>query len=115
MDDTLIKQLYTFVLPHLNQQNINEGLGLLFKISDQLNKLDTNIQILNTKNTHLVEENKFYKVQILELIKELNKDLSKLDNNNITNLLQMTKYQLEEHKNRNHMNFTNGNSMEKST
>ena len=48
--DTLMKQLYTFVLPNLNQQNINEGMGLLFKISDQMNKLDANIQILNTKN-----------------------------------------------------------------
>lgn len=113
--DALMKQLYTFVLPHLNQQNINEGMGLLFKISDQLNKLDTNIQILNTKNAHLVEENKFYKDRILGLIKELNKDLSKLDNTNITNMLQMTKYQLEEQKNIKHMDSTNVDSMEKST
>lgn len=113
--DALMKQLYTFVLPHLNQQNINEGMGLLFKISDQLNKLDTNIQILNTKNAHLVEENKFYKDRILGLITELNKDLSKLDNTNITNMLQMTKYQLEEQKNIKHMDSTNVDSMEKST
>ena len=113
--DALMKQLYTFVLPHLNQQNINEGMGLLFKISDQLNKLDTSIQILNTKNAHLVEENKFYKGQVIELIKELNKDLSKLDNTNITNMLQMTKYQMEEQKNIKHMDSTNVDSMEKST
>ena len=113
--DALMKQLYTFVLPHLNQQNINEGMSLLFKISDQLHKLDGNIQILNTKNAHLVEENKFYKNQIIELIKELNKDLSKLDNTNITNMLQMTKYQLEEQKNIKHMDSTNVDSMEKST
>ena len=113
--DALMKQLYTFVLPHLNQQNINEGMGLLFKISDQLNKLDTTIQVLNTKNTHLVEENLFYKSQLIELMKEFIKDLSKLDNTNVTNMLQMTKYQLEEHKNIKHMNSTNVDSMEKST
>lgn len=113
--DALMKQLYTFVLPHLNQQNINEGMGLLFKISDQLNKLDTNIQILDTKNTHLIDENKFYRNQLIELMKELNKDLSKLDNTNITNILQMTKYQLEEHKNIKHIDSTNVDSMEKST
>ena len=90
-------------------------MGLLFKISDQLNRLDTNIQILNTKNAHLVDENKFYKGQVLELIKELNKDLSKLDNTNITNMLQMTKYQLEEQKNIKDMDSTNVVSMEKST
>ena len=110
MDD-LIKELYTFVLQHLNQQNINEGMGLLFKISDQLNKLDTSIQILNTKNTHLVEENKFYKGQVTEVIKELNKDLSRLDNTNITNMLQMTKYQLEEQR---HMDYANVVLSEKS-
>ena len=113
--DALMKQLYTFVLPHLNQQNINEGMSLLFKISDQLHKLDCNIQILNTKNAQIVEENKFYKNQIIELIKELNKDLSKLDNTNITNMLQMTKYQLEEQKNIKHMESINVDSMEKST
>ena len=90
-------------------------MGLLFKISDQLNKLDTNIQILSTKNTHLVDENKFYKSQLIELMKELNKDLSKLDNTNITNLLQMTKYQLEEQKSIKQMESTNIVSMEKSS
>ena len=113
--ESLMKQLYTFVLPHLNQQNINEGMDLLFKISDRLNKLDNNIQVLNTTNTYLVEENKFYKNQIITLIKETNKDLSKLDNTNITNLLQLTKYQLEDLKIKNNIESTNIVSMEKST
>ena len=112
--DCLMKQLYTFVLPHLNQQNINEGMELLFKISQQMNKLDANIQILNTRNSHLNDENKFYKSQIVEHINKLNTELSKLDNTNITNLLQMTKYQLEELKSTRNVDPTSLVPMEKS-
>lgn len=96
--DGLQKNLYKFIFPHLNQQNIHEGLGLLFQLNDEINKLKCLYETEKLKNTFLTEENKYLKSTVVEHIENITKDLSKLDNTNVVNMLQLTKYQLEEQK-----------------
>lgn len=93
-----MKQIYNFILPHLSQQNINEAMNILFKLADDIGKLKTQNEVLMVKNTQLLEENKYIKSHLHNLLNEMKSDIHHLDNSNLINLLHLTKYQLEEQK-----------------
>lgn len=98
-DNTVVRQLYTFIVPHLHQQNINDGMSLILKLNELIKSLESKNSILNTKNEYLLKENEHLrninqenKVAFLDL----KRDVQALSNTNSTNMLQMTKYQLEQ-------------------
>ena len=96
-----IKEINNFMLPHLHQQNIREGMGLIFDLTEQFNNIHNEISVLNTKIEFITRENDIYKTQMKEMsdmYRNLDYEIKKLDNTNIVNLLQLTKYELEEQK-----------------
>jgi hypothetical protein len=98
-----IKELNNFMLPHLHQQNIREGMGLIFDLTEQFNNLHNEICVLNTKIEFITRENDIYKTQkkeMLDVYVKIDTEIKKLNNTNIVNFLQLTKYELEEQKNK---------------
>lgn len=113
----IIEQLYKFILPLLNQHNINDGISLIFKLTDCIKKLENKVDLYETKNKLLHEENIFLKKckdENKESFLTLKEDIHQLSNTNIVNMLQMTKHQLEEMKDQIKMNKSqnNGETME---
>ena len=110
--DGIIEQLYTFILPLLNQHNINDGISLIFKLTDCIKKLENKVDLYETKNKLLHEENMFLKKckdENKESFLTLKEDIHQLSNTNIVNMLQMTKHQLEEMKEQIKMNKSQQN------
>tara|TARA_Y100000389_G_C16992732_1_gene285731 strand:- start:22 stop:390 length:369 start_codon:yes stop_codon:yes gene_type:complete len=108
----IIEQLYTFILPLLNQHNINDGISLIFKLTDCIKKLENKVDLYETKNKLLHEENMFLKKckdENKESFLSLKEDIHQLSNTNIVNMLQMTKHQLEETKEQIKMNKSQQN------
>lgn len=108
----IIEQLYTFILPLLNQHNINDGISLIFKLTDCIKKLENKVDLYETKNKLLHEENMFLKKckdENKESFLTLKEDIHQLSNTNIVNMLQMTKHQLEEMKEQIKMNKSQQN------
>lgn len=108
----IIEQLYTFILPLLNQHNINDGISLIFKLTDCIKKLENKVDLYETKNKLLHEENMFLKKckdENKESFQTLKEDIHQLSNTNIVNMLQMTKHQLEEMKEQIKMNKSQQN------
>ena len=102
--DTIQKKLQNFIFPHLNQQNIDEGLTLLFQLSDEINNLKHLHEIEILKNKFYIEENEYLKSKIdmfAEDFQNINNEMVRLDNTNVVNMLQLTKHQLEEQKKKN--------------
>jgi hypothetical protein len=96
-----IKELNAFMLPHLHQQNIHEGMSMIFELTKYFNQLQNNICILETKLEYITRENELYKTQLKEtngMCEKLKDDIQSLNNTNIVNFLQLTKYELEERK-----------------
>lgn len=103
----ITEQLYTFMLPLLNQHNINDGISMVFKLTVYIKKLENTIDILDAKNKLIHEENIFLKKTMDEnrnSLQALKEDIQQISNTNIVNMLQMTKHQLEEMKEQSKMN-----------
>jgi hypothetical protein len=95
----IVEQIFTFILPLLNQHNINEGILLVFKLNDYVKEQENNVNILETKCKIITQENEYLKKMIDQNTQNyisLKEDLHKLCNTNLVNMLQMTKHQLEE-------------------
>lgn len=102
MDNTVVQQLYAFIIPHLHQQNINDGMTLLLKLNELIKNLENKNNILNTKNEYLLKENEYLRTTNQEnkvAFLDLKRDIQVLSNTNSMNMLQMTKNQLEEMRN----------------
>nr|QOI90323.1 hypothetical protein HWQ62_00186 [Pyramimonas orientalis virus] len=96
-----IKTLHNFLLPHLHQQNIQEGLGLMFDLTEKYNQLQNEVCVLHTKLEFLTRENDIYKRQSEETqtnCDSLLTEIQRLNNTNLVNFLQLTKFELEEQK-----------------
>lgn len=105
--ETTLKQLYSFVLSHITRENSNDVLALMFKLSDEINKLNNTIKIMETTQQYIMQENKHLKTELSskierrfdkvdECLDSLNTSIYRVDNSNVVNMLQLTKYQLEE-------------------
>jgi|UniRef100_A0A6C0BNJ9 predicted nuclease with TOPRIM domain len=95
----IVEQIFTFILPLLNQHNINEGILLVLKLNDYVKEQENNVNILETKCKIITQENEYLKKMIDQNTQNyisLKEDLHQLCNTNLVNMLQMTKHQLEE-------------------
>lgn len=97
----VIPELYNFLLPHLHQQNINEGMNIIIKLNDCIKSLEHKTDLLNTRLEYFIKENELLRKinrEHMEAITKMHREMQQLSNANTANLLQMTKYQLEEMK-----------------
>ena len=97
----VIPELYNFLLPHLHQQNINEGMNIILKLNDCIKSLEHKTDLLTTRLEYLTKENELLRKinrEHMEAITKMHREMQQLSNSNTTNMLQMTKYQLEEMK-----------------
>ena len=53
----VIPELYNFLLPHLHQQNINEGMNIILKLNDCIKSLEHKTDLLTTRLEYLTKEN----------------------------------------------------------
>lgn len=97
-----IQQLYTFMIPHMTQQNINEGMLIIFKIMDELNRLTTSVKLMEASQKYIMDENIYLRKEIKQILESLNmkleNSLTKLDHSSMINALQLRKYDFHESK-----------------
>ena len=97
----VIPELYNFLLPHLHQQNINEGMNIILKLNDCIKSLEHKTELLTTRLEYCTKDNELLRKinqEHMEAITKMHREMQQLSNTNTTNMLQMTKYQLEEMK-----------------